>query len=238
MFQFVSDGSGGGIYGSCWSYDTPFHIYDIGAIWFLVTLFCAELILNEILQFKYEYLIPTIILGFGYIGMVSKQFIWLPWNIQASFVMLSVMYIGYIVHENEFLMKSWNGWHLILFPIALMCITSDSMVIVGNNSYTYGCFSIVGAIVISAYLCKLSILLFDKQNKLTNMLAFVGRNSIVVLCFHLIELDMIPWGNIDFNCVNQTINNCVIICLKIMFSLVMIGIVKKIRFLRRIFYEN
>ncbi len=228
----------GGVYGSCWPYEAPFLIYDIGAIWFLVTLFCAELILNEILKFEFEYMIPIIILGLGYIGFASKEFIWLPWNMQASFVMLSVMYAGYICKKANILMKTWKGLHFILFPLAFICIINGSCVIVGNNTYTYGVFSIIGAVVISMYFCKASALLFNNQNKITKIVSFFGRNSIVVLCFHLIELDMFPWGNICYQFTNPAINNCVIIGLKIVYAFIMIMLVEKIQFLQQIFYRK
>lgn len=226
----------GGLYGSCWSYDTPFKIYDIGAIWFLVTLFLAELMFNKILGLKKEYIIVIIVI-LGYIGLKSKEFLWLPWNIQASCVMLSIMYAGYFCREIDFINKKWGIWHILIGATAVLCIINDSMVIVGNNSYTYGCFSLIGAVALSLYFCKICCNIFNKNrenSKIVKGIVWLGKNTIPILCFHLLELDMMPWSYL-INSFEPKINNLIIVLSKIIGLICIVIIINKTKILDKIF---
>ncbi len=220
-----------GIYGSCWSYNNPFKIYDIGAIWFLCTLFAALLLFNFIMNTKEEYQ-PFIIVILVYIGLSLNQFFWLPFNFASACTSTLLLYVGYLSKKFDILNNKSLILKLLLFIISAVCIYNKSMVIIGNNTYSYGVFSILGAIAISYWIAKFSKQL-EKTKYVSKFLSYLGRNTLVILCFHLIELDYIKWENIiSFN--NLYINCIIIYILKILWALFFIKLVDK-TFLKRIY---
>ncbi len=224
-----------GIYGSCWSYETPFPIYDIGAIWFLCALFCSVVIFNEILCLK-EYLIPVTVLILAYIGIETRVHIWLPGGVQSGLTMLVFLYAGYLARENKWLeVKPHFMIHYIMISIGVICIWKQSMAIVGNNSYTFGWLTIAGAACISFYVAVLVRMLFRRENLIAKIFAFWGRNSLIIMCFHLIELDFMPWTKYFSFFADERANAVLIVGMKLLFASFMVFIVKKTALLKYIF---
>lgn len=225
----------GGLYGSCWSYEKPFVIYDIGAIWFLCALFCAELLFQEVLKLD-KNMVPLFVLILAYIGIETRIYIWLPWGIQCGMTVLVFLYAGYLARENNWIDKNISLIaHGVMLSVCVICIWKGSMAIVGNNTYTLGYLTIIGAMYISFYLARFSKLFLNTSNRVTRILSFFGKNSMTILCFHLIELDFFPWTAYVkfFSC--EKLNYLFIIIFKLIYAAVVVTIVRRFKFLKRIF---
>lgn len=212
-----------GLYGSCWPYHTPFEIYDIGAIWFLCTLFVALILFNFVMNQdeKYHMVLIAILV---YIGFSLNQFMWLPFNFASACVCTLLLYTGYLAKKADILHHKSMVLNFVLLIISFICILNQSMTIVGNNTYTYGLFSLIGAISISYFVAKLSKLL-EKIPIICNVLSYIGKNTLIILCFHLIELNFIDWPHI-ITLSNDFMNISIILVLKILWALLFIQIVR------------
>lgn len=212
-----------GIYGSCWPYHTPFEIYSIGAIWFLCTLFASLLLFNFVMNQdeKYHTVLIAILV---YIGFTLNKFMWLPFNFASACVCTLLLYVGYLARKHEILNSKSIVLNIVLFIIAFLCIINQSMTIVGNNTYSYGLFSIFGAISISYFVARFAKLL-EKVPIVCNSLSYLGKYTMILLCFHLIELDFIFGKNI-IPISNGFLNVSVLLILRIAWGLLFIQIVK------------
>lgn len=228
-----------GIYGSCWSYDTPFKIYDIGAIWFLCTLFCASILFNYVVMLNSEHQLWLVAI-LVYLGINTKSFIWLPWNLQSAMVAVVFMYIGYMTKMYGWLNNNNENSHcvpiIILGIISMIGIHNHSMVIMGNNSYTFGVLSLIIAISISYFKTIISKFIVRYLKNISRFLSFLGKNTLIILCFHLIELDFIPWINYAIGITkNSVLQYICIYIMKMIWALIAILLVHKIKFLRQIY---
>ena len=107
-----------------------------------------------------------------------------------------------------------------------------------NNTYKNGMLDVIGA-VCAVYV----ILLICKQlvavKWLAAILAFYGRNTLIFLCFHLIELNMFPWYRVVEYLDNRGIDggmSTIIVCLaKVAWVTFWILFVKRIPIMRKVF---
>ena len=106
------------------------------------------------------------------------------------------IYMGVLIKRYHIIEKHSN----IIFPVTLILWINE--IIKGNpcigivtNQYPNGAFGFIGG---CGALCVILIVkyLIDhlySQIILTS-LKWMGKNSLTILCMHLIELNMMPWG--------------------------------------------
>lgn len=67
------------------------------------------------------------------------------------------------------------------------------------NDYPAGIFDMVSSVLISYSVICIAYMISYKTRILKSALCFCGRNSLIILCFHLLELSMFPWNYVlDF----------------------------------------
>ena len=81
-------------------YQEPFYMKQIGAIWFLLALFFALLIVRFAMQYQYGFA-GVIILA--YVGYKTTTMVWLPWSIQAGMTAAVFVYIGLLARKGRVL---------------------------------------------------------------------------------------------------------------------------------------
>lgn len=100
------------------------------------------------------------------VSYIFSKYIWLPLSIQAGGV-------AALVIEYE-------------YGISLS---------ITRNYYAYGLVSFVGAVLICyTVLCIAKLL--ENIEILKRILCFHGENSLIILCFHLMEMGYFPWYKI------------------------------------------
>ena len=82
-----------------------------------------------------------------------------------------------------------------------------------------------------------------KTKKISNVLAYFGRYSLLILCVHVIELNLVQWWKITDKIIimggTEEVRLVVIIICKLILDLGITYILSKITFVRRIFgYKN
>lgn len=169
---------------------TSFGLIDwqgrIGAIWFLPALFFALIMVQCILKKTQD---PRKTLFLGIILFLSSYcsacFIWLPFSLQSAMFSVLFILLGFYMKEYEILSKITKFQIVISILILVISfflnISKVFFVSASAQSLTISC---VCSLIISLGLMKTCVLI--KKNQI---LEFLGRNSLTILCVHLFELN-------------------------------------------------
>ena len=168
-----------------------YHIEIVGPIWFCLALFWNFILLNCILKNKYPlfYILLCFVVGYW-----SSQYVWLPFSIQSSLTSLLFFYLGYIAKQQNILSKRVCISH----TLPLLCIWGIGLsyggqfLIVQNYSV-----SLINDIIVALAACYLVLLYcrwLENNTKSAKIMAFLGKYTIVMLCFHSIDVNVMPWN--------------------------------------------
>ena len=186
-----------GFYGSGNTFSEPFWIKHIGAIWFFLAIFFALLLLNFCLHQKYSILWVIV---FVLLGNYTKSVIWLPFSIQAALLSLGYVYIGYEIKRKNLLEKILSKLIIVagLFCLWLVYIINDG----GHLYLVQGYFEkglileILFSTAASLCLLWLSRLISMNTKYIKRFFSFYGKNSLLILCIHLVELNTFRWNTL------------------------------------------
>lgn len=158
----------------------------IGAIWFLPALFFSVVIFQLLVNIVHDNRIRGLIsLLVSVVGFLSARFIWLPFSVQSGLFAVFFLWLGFTVKENDLLSKV-KAYHYIiaLFVLAggiYLGYCSISFATANANDLLLS--PIIG---ISGSLIVYLIALYTQKVRLLN---WIGRNSLYILCVHLVSLE-------------------------------------------------
>ena len=164
----------------------------IGAIWFLLALFWARLLLHCLARLPYTPVWVALCFAVGY---VSAQYVLLPWSIQAGMCAAAFLYLGYLAKKCDLLgvVKRFPfAWAIafIIWVVDIMFFGGMSMAV--NNYGSRPVLAVIGSI--AGTLCVVGISqLIDRVPAMGSVLSRIGQASLAILCVHLIEDDVLPW---------------------------------------------
>lgn len=143
------------------------------------------------------------------VSYIFSKYIWLPLSIQAGGV-------AALVIEYE-------------YGISLS---------ITRNYYAYGLVSFVGAVLICyTVLCIAKLL--ENIEILKRILCFHGENSLIILCFHLMEMGYFPWYKIyetlSYFQLSLPVFHMIVWTGKVLFCTLCVWCVYKSKALRKIF---
>lgn len=190
------------IYGAGDSYSYPFYIKAIGALWFLLATFWASIFLRIILNVKSG---PgtriSIVLILFIIGYWSRNLFWFPFSIQAGCCATLFLYFGYLLHTSKKQIQQ--------LPIEIKAVgTIFALLIWIDFIKNFQSFWLVhcdigrGVIDIFRCICACYIVTLiswyigQHTYIISKILSFLGKYSLFVLCIHITELNILPWGKI------------------------------------------
>lgn len=228
-----------GLYGS--GSKSQFLVWNvpiIGAIWFLLALIWSIIIMHIMYKAKLSlWKQELIVFALFIIAYTSAFYTWFPFSIQAGFSSLLFIFIGHTLKQYQIQIYHYKKEVILLAIIfwswsLYFSYTNDFMSLVRS------CFPNILHNILGA--CTASWLLILLCKKLANtiiapFLITFGKYSIVVLCFHLLELSFIPWGVINKFIPYASITIPVIFIGKILFCYIAILIVKQSQTLRNVF---
>lgn len=188
----IAYGSGGQINGM------PEDVIGVGAIWFLLALFWAKILLAGINETKYPAVFSLVLFV---IGISTRDAIWLPWSIQPALCAVLFMYAGQRVRVDGFLKAKAIPlplWACLLFAW-LYCGFFCGQLYMVSNTYSHGAIDVVGGIAGSLCIVKISELFSKRFPAISTPFIAFGRITLPFFCAHLIELNVIRWDYvIDF----------------------------------------
>jgi len=173
---------------------------SIGALWFIQTLLCSRFIFFMLLKIKKLKensallgIASFIITAFGcFLGIKA---IWLPFSFDVSLVFIIFMYVGYMLNKYNLLDKILDNTGLIL----LICIvwlvgTKFCNIELAIRHYPLGILSFITAILGTIFIFKIADIIDKKLKIIGNILAWYGKNSMYILCFHHLEGSVINYN--------------------------------------------
>ena len=166
--------------------------FRIGAIWFLLALFWARLLLHCFTKLPCTPVWVVICFAVGYI---SSRYVLLPWSIQEGMCAAAFLYLGYLAKKHDvlgFVKRFPYVWAIafVIWVVDIVLFGGMSMAV--NNYGSRPVLAVIGSI--AGTLCVVGISqLIDRVPALGNALSSIGQASLAILCVHLIEDDVLPW---------------------------------------------
>lgn len=166
-------------------------IDSLGVLWFLPSLFSAIIIFYFFLKLfeKYSVAVQSIIIILlalaGY--MIGKHVLLLPWSIDISLVAQIFMFSGYLMQKYRIFEKKSPIW--LLAAAAGIWILDLYMggINMSEREYNNPAVSTIGAIAASYLIMKLSCFLSKSASFYYMAISYIGRQSLVILCFHQLD---------------------------------------------------
>ena len=168
------------------------NVAPIGAIWFLPAMAIAVQIFNLVIT-KTEHSTYKsanrifLLLVLALIGKLVSSYWLLPFSINAALFSLIFLYIGYLFKEEDYL-KNISSMAITLGIFVWVLDAFGQTFLLVSVSFPDTLLAIVGAVGASLVVFKIAQFL-DRGNWISNGLAFIGRNSIIILCFHIVDLN-------------------------------------------------
>ena len=176
-----------------------------GALWFLASLFWAEVIFYCICCFwgeKKELLILLSSLGVGLVGMLLMQrfSVRLAWGIDSALVGVGFMGIGWFLkkkYHTKFIQKCFD---LNIFVWVLLCVVNIYMIFANDMvNMRNGFYPRYGWVYVNATLAVLLIWNFCiqitqkivGQRKIVQTICSIGQNSLVFVCLNQLVIKVI-----------------------------------------------
>lgn len=169
--------------------------FRIGALWFLLALFWAHLFVHVSYKCKH----PAIVIACLFIaGYASAQVYWLPLSIQSGMTAAAFVYCGVLAKQHGFIEYARSHWWVVAIAavIWITAIVGFDGFSMAMNQYGKGphfVLSVLGALAGTASVLAVSLLLDRHVNSIADILARFGKNSLAILCIHIIEDDVTPW---------------------------------------------
>lgn len=184
------------IYGAGNAHTEPILISGISAIWFLWAAFWGNILLKISLRLKEKERILLIGLLF-LLGICTKDILWLPLSIQPGCCATLFMYVGYLYRRTSSIRESCSEeikhvWLLFATIVWIFFVKDFKSFWFVSCDFGRGIIDIFGSLCACYVVIQLSKLI-SKVRGLGQGLAFVGENSLYILCVHDIELWMFPW---------------------------------------------
>jgi fucose 4-O-acetylase-like acetyltransferase len=213
--------------------------------WFLLSLFCASLILYVIAYFHEKYgLACSSFLCFLVIlfGFIISKYIFLPWSLDIACVSMIFMFSGYLFNyykTNWLHFNSINIFYNSPFILLLFLIISiNGTVDMNTRTYSNLFFFSIGGLLGTYITIELAKEMCKKETLLTKVFRYFGKNSIIILLYHgfmpIVVLNIIkPFFNIKEIVYHSPILYSFTMLVS---SIITIIIIKKLPFLDKIYF--
>lgn len=182
------------LFGSGASYEVPFHIPRIGALWFLWALFWAMVMMKLLTKAKGAVRLIAVAVIFG-LSVWSEPRFGLPLSLQPGGCALLFVYVGWLLRRAQprleaLRIPAWAKaagvalalglwlWFILTFK-SFWLVTAD----VGRGALDIlaSCCGCLIVVLLSRLICR-------GPRQLSGALAFYGRHSLLFLSVHFIEL--------------------------------------------------
>lgn len=232
------------IYGSGVNYTEPFVVHKIGAIWFLLASFWGSVFLRISLEMKKKVRLLFIIVLFVVGYLTTRLCFWFPFSIQAGCCATLFMYFGYLARRGQEgylgLPKEVKTATVIFALIVWIAFIKNyqSFWLVENN-FGRGVIDIFGSVCACFIVIMISKYIENHCRVITDIFAFIGKYSLIVLCLHILELNLFPWWYIkniilSFG-IHDQIADCMMIAIRIMSILGVTFVFSRIKWITRLF---
>ena len=189
-----------------------YYIYDIHAVssnvrllfinnealWFLPCLFISEVILYFIINQnnkKSKYLILILCILIGYLFDAYCKIL-MPWSIDSSFIYVIFLWIGYRLKEINLISRNLSRNKIILLfafiginTIFIRLNSEPNTSIREYGNYIYFYISALSGVGLQIIICQC----MEKVKLINKVFSYIGKNSLIILGFHLTFYSLISY---------------------------------------------
>ncbi len=169
-------------------------IFNIGACWFIIALFIASIVLNFLYNHFSLKSVTIICIVTALIGMFLGRYFTFFFSFSPALVGMFFIHIGHLVKVKNLLSLRPSYITYILYAI-IFVITSQFPNSVAHGVWSFYITSLLSFTFVSIITIKLFLSLNRFMNVITNLIRFIGRYSLWILCIHSCEyLSLgVPW---------------------------------------------
>lgn len=225
----------------------PFHfaIKQVGALWFLIAMFFSIQIFNIIMKLTYS--IPNNfikrLLCFSMISalgtFLTNVFV-LPFSLNAAFLSTLFLFVGYCIRQYDVLNAITLPYVLILL-VFWLATSKKNFFLFMTASSTNIYISVITAIFASICVIKFCIALQNNSKfQITNrILTWYGKNSLAILCFHLLDMNALLITNHVYAMPISPLAHTIILTIyRIIIASFLTLLVSKVPFIRSFYFHR
>lgn len=168
-----------------------------GAMWYLTAFFVASLlfhlIVDKALNSK-KFLAGCVIVLLAITMALAELPVLLPWSLDLAAVAAVFMLSGTLLARAEFFEKKWNiPCILAILASYILLSTVNTGINMSLREYgKYGALSVPAFVIIGIGGSMLCIWLAKliQENFVGKLLSYIGQNTIVILAFHILGLEI------------------------------------------------
>lgn len=231
------------LYGAGDSYTSPFYIYAIGGLWFLWAAFWGSCFLRISLNYN-KYVRLAFIVCLFIVGYYSRSICWFPLSVQAGACATLFMYMGFLYRNSKDTFSKVPD-EVKCFGIVFAVVTWVSFIKDFSSFWLVHCdigrgiVDIFGSICACSVVVLISMVIDSKTNFISGFLSYFGRYSLLVLCVHMIEVNLCPWWIITQKLIQYgmpaTRELAFIIFAKFIFVFTCVYVLSKITFVKKLY---
>jgi fucose 4-O-acetylase-like acetyltransferase len=159
-----------------------------GPLWFLVCLFCAQVIYSITLRYTQRFSTPirvSVFILIGVLGFLISKIVFLPWSFDIAMVAVTFMYVGGLFKEHK-LLEKLKPMSITLFGSLLIFIVSSQFNSAVDMDYRiYGNLILFYAGGVSGSILVMMITKIIINSKIIGQaLSYLGKESLTILIFH------------------------------------------------------
>ena len=209
-------------------------ITAVGMAWFLMCLFVSRVFLNGLIILFSKRSIGWIaqalvfaILASAGIAIGDVFNIFLPFDLDLALVTVGFMWCGYAARELS-LVEKWgaNPAVLLIAAVAYILAFNFSYLELAMRLFGIAPLCILGALGGSLIACKASMIIENHAKLLAMFLEFMGRNSMLVYCFHCMDW-FVPWQSLPA-LANLPLQHAIASALRTAYAILMTILVKRV----------
>lgn len=176
-------------------------IHSVWLVWFVVCLFVARilyvLVMSKLSKFAHPIQIVAIFL-LSYAGIViGKQYAYLPWSLDIALASLPFLMAGEYLAKYDLLKHKFKTLMLVSAILWIIPLGMKLHIELATRVYPMGLVSVVEAI--GGSVCVVGVFYFlEKHGARCPLLSWLGRNSMVVLGVHCLEMMYFDWDRYVF----------------------------------------
>lgn len=156
----------------------------IVGMWFIWALIWGKLFINMLSKSNIfiTILIVSLLFMLGYF-VYHEYKSYDVWYVERALQVPLYLFVGMLLRKYSVLDKLSN-YYIFALSVFILSVAWLSPINSVFYYYKYGVFSVISAIIISVAVLSVLKLLSEKMNCRMNLLQFVGRNSLLILCMH------------------------------------------------------
>ncbi len=176
---------------------------SVWLVWFLICLFAAKVIYVALMKKIKNYPITLqliVMLVLSITGMIiGLKYAYLPWSLDVSLVALPFMWFGDYLHKFGIIEKTKPSMYILCFIIWVVLGIAGFEIEMSMRSYPRYVLVLIEAMAGSMVFIGISIFIEKKAEKFSEFLAWCGKNSIIILAIHCLEMRFYDWNTYIFS---------------------------------------